>query len=185
MCSAVCSDLGEELTPEQLVLAMQGTANLYRSLRTELKTRMQTFEQYALAESLKVPAGLMTPSTTAGSPEGEVDEAEEAAVEAQLVALRKQIAAAKHEGRAMQAEVAELGRLVDDLGGKLKRLEAVPGSLAGKENLMEDMRVMADKGAALAVGCDQLDALRRQLDGAAAAGAGGASAQGPEEMSGE
>lgn len=143
-----------------MVAALQGTANLYQSLRTELNSRLQTFEQYALAESLKVPAGLMAPAATDADAGGEVDDAAEAAAEAALVDLRRKIAVAKEQGREMQAEEAELRCMIDDLGGKLQQLEAVPAALAGRDNLMDDIRAIAEGGVALEAGCAKLDTLR-------------------------
>jgi hypothetical protein len=168
-----------------MVVALQGTANLYQSLRVELNNRLQTFEQFALAESLKVPAGLMAPAAPAAGGEGEVDEAAEAEAEAALVELRRQIAAAKRQGREMAGEEAELRRLIDDLGGKLARLEAVPAALAGKDNLLEDIRAIADRGVALEAGCARLESLRGGQDAGAAAAPGGDGGADVEGMSGE
>jgi len=68
-CRALRAGLQHQLTPEQFTVLLTGTAGLYQDLRAELKNRMQTFEQYALAEILKIPPGLLAnPAELAGTP---------------------------------------------------------------------------------------------------------------------
>lgn len=159
--SALRTELQHRLTPEQLTCLLQGTAGLYQDLRTELKNRFETFEQYALAEILRIPPGLLATPVVADDPNAEVvTEEEEAAVDAELLALQKQIAAGKRRGRDTQAAIAEIDRLVDSLKAKLESLQAVPAVLGSKENLIEDIRAVTSKGVAVEAGCMKLDTLR-------------------------
>lgn len=138
----------DTLTPEQLAVLFQGTASAYQDLRTEVRRQLQAFEEYALEEILKVPAGLMV-SAADGSGTDEAEEVtaeEEAAVEAELRSLRQRIAASKRRTREKQAANAELERLMKDVQSRLNRLEPVPGALARKDEFIEDVKAMADKG---------------------------------------
>jgi hypothetical protein len=63
---AVREDLGETLTPEHFTSVLRGSAALYAGLRSQLDAQLEKFEQYALAEILKVPAGLLANTVGAG-----------------------------------------------------------------------------------------------------------------------
>ena len=146
----------------------------------ELKRQMQAFEEYALAEILKVPAGLMAdvpPSSSSaaaaggGATEEEVSPQEESAVEEQLQSLRQQIAASKRRARDMHAACAELDQLMAGAQQRMTTLAAVPAALAaggGRENLTVDAKAIVDKGAAVEAGCIALDRNRtKMVDGGA------------------
>ncbi len=130
---------------------------------------MQSFEEYALEEILKVPAGLMAdfPGTEAGGDgssgvdEPEITLEEEHALEEQLKTLRQEIAAAKRRTREMQSTCSELDRLMISTQNKVSKLESVPAALAGKENFTEDVKAITDKGAAVEAGCVALDTMYR------------------------
>ncbi len=148
---------------------------------------MQSFEEYALEEILKVPAGLMADfpgaeATGAGDGSGSgVDEPEmtleeEQALEEQLKTLRQAIAAAKRRTREIQSTCAELDRLMVSTQNKVTKLESVPGALAGKENFTEDVKAITDKGAAVEAGCVALDTMYRGEGSGAVAAAVAAAA---------
>lgn len=158
LCSALRGALEEQLTPEQLTAVLQGTAGLYQDLRAELRNRMQVFEEYALAEILKVPPGLLVDgigdaSTCDGD---EVKEEEEEAVEEALRSLRQQVAGSKRRIRDMQAAIAELDRLIAETASRLATLETVPAVLAGQDTIMDDVKKLAEKGTAIEAGCVKL-----------------------------
>lgn len=148
---------------------------------------MQSFEEYALEEILKVPAGLMAdfPGTeittgaggdssgSGGMDEPEMTLEEEVALEEQLKTLRQQIAAAKRRTREMQSTCSELDRLMISTQNKVNKLEIVPAALAGKENFTEDVKAIADKGAAVEAGCVALDTFYKvgEANGSGAAAA--------------
>ena len=166
------ASLQEDLTPEQFAVLFQGTAGLYQDLKMEIRRQMQSFEEYALEEILKVPAGLMadmpgTESATGGAggsdgiDEPEMTLEEEHALEEQLKTLRQHIAAAKRRTREMQSTCAELDRLMVSTQNKVSKLESVPAALAGKENFTEDVKAITDKGAAVEAGCVALDSMYR------------------------
>lgn len=189
--SALRTALQADLTPEQLTVLFQGTAGLYQDLRMELMRQMQAFEEYALEEILKVPVGLLPDvpgAENAAVPE--VSPEEEAAVEAQLKELRAAIAASKRKARDMQTAAAALERAMAGARDRLARLEAVPGALAGKENVTEEARALAERGAAVEASCAALGV----RVGGAAGGSGPAPPAGeadgtdtvpPEEMTGK
>jgi hypothetical protein len=89
----------------------------------------------------------------------EVDEAEEAAVEAELRQLRANIAAAKREchrlRRAAAAASTEARRVTD-----AEALEEVTAVLANKDNLLDDARIMAHTGKQLEAGRRELERLK-------------------------
>ena len=117
-------------------------------MRSEVRRQLQAFEEYALEEILKVPAGLMgtAPDGTTTDEAQDVDEAEETAAEEELKTLRRRIAASKRRTREMQAANLELDRLMMDVQNRMSKLEPVPGALARKDEFVEDVKAMADKG---------------------------------------
>jgi len=149
---------------------------------------MQSFEEYALEEILKVPAGLMAdlPDTTIGaggdgSGSGGIDEPEmtleeEQSLEEQLKTLRQQIAAAKRRTREMQSTCSELDRLMISTQNKVNKLESVPAALAGKEKFTEDVKAITDKGAAVEAGCVALDTIYKGGEGSGTGAAAAAAA---------
>jgi hypothetical protein len=158
--------LDDRLSPEQAMALLRGTAGLYQSLRMELRNRMQTFEQYALAEILKVPPGLLpteAPTSCNGCEEALTEEElsqRETETEAKLKSLRQDIAAAKRRTRDMNAAVAELDSLISSTQSQLADLQAVPTALAGQDGLEDEIQAIADKGVAVEAACMKLDALQ-------------------------
>lgn len=119
---------------------------------------MQVFEEYALAEILKVPPGLLVdgigdPSASEGE---EVKPEEEEAVEEALRSLRQQVAGNKRRIRDMQTTITELDRLIADTRSRLSTLETVPAVLAGQDTIMNDVKKLAEKGTAIESGCLKL-----------------------------
>lgn len=159
----------------------------------ELKRQMQAFEEYALEEILRVPVGLLPDAPDAdagGAAAPEVAPEEEAAVEAQLKELRAAIAGSKRRARDQQTAAAALDRAMAAARDRLAGLEAVPGALAGKENVTEEARALAERGAAVEAGCAALGS--RLAGGAAGAASPAGEAEGsgmeaipPEEMTGK
>lgn len=184
------ASLQEDLTPEQFAVLFQGTAGMYQDLKSEIRRQMQSFEEYALEEILKVPVGLMAdfPENEAstktggdGSGSGGLDDPEmtleeEQALEEQLKTLRQQITAAKRRTRDMQSTCLELDQLMISTQHKVNKLESVPAALAGKEKFTEDVKAITDKGAAVEAGCVALDTIYRGGEGAGAGAAVAAAA---------
>ncbi|PSC67215.1 hypothetical protein C2E20_9098 [Micractinium conductrix] len=158
------------LTPEQAAAALHGTSQLYLAIKEEVDTQLQKFEAYALETCLHVPAGLLVeqPSST-----GANEAVDEAAVDAELAALRRQIAAAKHQGRKMAGEVQQYDAALATYRSSLGCLAGVPGALQGKENsLADDSRALAAAGLALQESCAELEGLRALRNSGGASGAG-------------
>lgn len=162
--SALRRELASELSPEQLTVLLQGTAGLYQDLRVEIRKRLRTFEEYALAEILKLPPGLLA------DPEGlegridHIDEAEEASVDEELKLLQREVADMKQKGRDMQASMTMLDKLMEDLTKHVAELESVPNVLGSTETLVQDVRYVTEKSVAVEEGCMKLDALHGAVD---------------------
>lgn len=173
MDSTLRQQRGAVLTPEQQAAYHHGSGQLYLALRGEVDAQLQKFEAYALETCLHVPAGLLAAPSAAVDAEAAVDEAEEAAVDGQLQQLRQQIAAAKHQGRKLKADISHYDAELARYSGGMAGLQTVPAALAGKENSMaEDSRVLAAAGMQLEDSFRQLEGLRQQK-GAAERGGNG------------
>lgn len=92
----------------------------------------------------------------------DVDDAEDEATNAKLAELRKAITAAKTNIRTMHQEMSQLDQLMTTCSSHLEQLKAVPEVLASKENLMEDIKVIAEKGKQLEAGYLKLEQLRKE-----------------------
>lgn len=135
---------------------------------------MQTFEQYALAEILKVPPGLLAEPIAHDTTDAkDVTEEEEAAVDAELLSLQREIAAGKRLGRETHAAISKLDHLIQSLTHDVSKLETIPNVLASKENLINDLRTAVKKGAAVEATCAKLHVLQKNLSLASPAGGHG------------
>jgi len=159
LCSALRRELASELSPEQLTVLLQGTAGLYQDLRVEIRKRLRTFEEYALAEILKLPPGLLADPE---GPEGRIEpinDEEEASVDEELKLLQREVADVKQKGRDMQASMKMLDKLMEDLKKHVAELESVPNVLGSTETLVQDVKYVTEKSVAVEEGCMKLGAL--------------------------
>ena len=159
LCSALRRDLASELSPEQLTVLLQGTAGLYQDLRVEIRKRLRTFEEYALAEILKLPPGLLADPEGPGGRVDPVDDAEEASVDEELKLIQREVADMKLKGRDMQASMKMLDKLMEDLKKHVAELESVPNVLGSTETLVQDVKYVTEKSIAVEEGCMKLGAL--------------------------
>lgn len=158
--NALRTGLSDELSPEQLTILLQGTAGLYQDLRVEMKKRMKVFEEYALAEILKLPPGLLANPVGADIKEAPVDDEEERRVDEELKSMQLEIAESKQKGRDTRATIKFLEKLMKDVKQKLSELEAVPNVLGSTQTLEQDVEFITKKGSAIEDGCERLDALQ-------------------------
>lgn len=155
--------LAKELTPEQLTGLLQGTAGLYQDLRMEIKKRMKVFEEYALAEILQIPPGLLTNPVDIIDPHGDsssMNDEEEAKLDEELKRLQIEISEGKQRGRDIKATTQYLEMLLKDVRQKLVEFETVPNVLGSTQTLEKDVEYISSKGAAIEEGCKTLDSLQ-------------------------
>ena len=76
---------------EAFLHAVQGSAHLFSNLQAEIGKHMQRFEQTALRTSLRVPAGLVHPSSLPPALDVRHTPEDEVTADAQLVELRQRI----------------------------------------------------------------------------------------------
>jgi hypothetical protein len=163
-CSALRASLKDSLTPEQLTVLLQGTAGLYQDLRAEVKNRVQVFEEYALAEILRLPPGLLADLVDSGADRHdddqlEISEEEERKLDDTLTTLRQEIAARKRRTREINAAITALDARMKTTEARLAALRTVPSAVAGQgQGLLSDFKVIAERGAAVQVRCDALEA---------------------------
>ena len=152
--------LAQELSPEQLTGLLQGTAGLYQDLRMEIKKRMKVFEEYALAEILQIPPGLLANPVDTMDPSSSLNDEDEAKLDEELKSLQAEISESKQRGRDIKATTQYLEKLLQDVRQKLVELETVPNVLGSTETLEKDVEFISNKGAAIEEGCKTLDSLQ-------------------------
>lgn len=152
--------LAEELTPEQLTGLLQGTAGLYQDLRMEIKKRMKVFEEYALAEILQIPPGLLANPLDVLDSSTPLDEEEESKLDEELKNLQAEISESKQRGRDIKATTQYLEMLLNDVRQRLVDLETVPNVLGSTETLEKDVEYISNKSAAIEEGFRTLDSLQ-------------------------
>lgn len=158
------SSLKDSLTPEQLTVLLQGTAGLYQDLRAEVKNRVQVFEEYALAEILRLPPGLLADPVDSGPDKHddgqlEISKEEEEKLDDTLTTLRQEIAARKRRTREINAAITALDARMKTTEARLAALRAIPSAVAVQgQGLLSDFKVIAERGTAVQVHCDTLEA---------------------------
>lgn len=153
--------LAEELTPEQLTALLQGTAGLYQDLRMDIKKRMKVFEEYALAEILQIPPGLLAnPVDNVDPTSSSMNDEEENKLDEELKTLQLEISEGKQRGRDIKATTQYLEMLLKDVRQKLIELENVPNVVGSTETLEKDVQYISNKGAALEEGVRAIESLQ-------------------------
>ena len=147
---------------------LQGTAGIYQDLRMEIKKRMRVFEEYALAEILRLPPGLLADPSSLGSPDADtlgnanITDEEEQKIDEEMKALQLEIAEGKQRGRDVRATMQYLEMLVKDVKDKMAALETVPNVLGSTKALEKDVEFVVGKGTDVARGVGRLEALERE-----------------------
>ena len=175
---ALRQSLSKEVSPEQLTALLQGTAGLYQDLRMEIKKRMRVFEEYALAEILRLPPGLLAHPVVEGGGDvlenQDVTDEEERAIDEEMKALQLEISERKQRGRDVRATMQYLEMLVKDVKEKMSELETVPNVLGSTQTLERDVEYVTRTGEKVEEGIGRLEALQAlQAGEAGAAGASG------------
>ena len=133
-------------------------------MRAEVKNRVQVFEEYSLAEILRLPPGLLADLVDSGvdiHDDGQLDisEEEERKLDDTLTTLRQEIAARKRRTREINAAITALDARMKTTEARLAALRAVPSAVAGQgQGLLADFKVIAERGTAVQVHCDTLEA---------------------------
>ena len=154
----------------QLTALLQATAGVYQDLRMEIKKRMRVFEEYALAEILRLPPGLLAdPSSGLSSAELEAElaatEEEEESIDKEMKALQLEVSERKQRGRDIKATMKYLDVLVKDVKEKMKALETVPNVLGSTKALEKDVEFVVEKGGQVVRGMGRLEALEKAEGG--------------------
>ena len=104
-----------QLTPQQHAAAIQGVQALFLQLEAELQEQLAKFEQHAVEGCLHVPAGLLAQPASAAqaAAEEQVDEAEEAAGQAEYQRLRGELEATRQAAHQRQRQIRQLGGLLE------------------------------------------------------------------------
>lgn len=152
-------------------MLLQGTAGLYQDLRAEVKNRVQVFEEYALAEILRLPAGLLAEPVDSLSEQKdggqqEISVEEEQELDNKLASLRQEIAARKRRTREINTAITALDARIKTTEARLSALRAVPSAVVAQgHGLLSDFKVIGERGTAVRVHCDTLEGTIRESDG--------------------
>ena len=165
---ALRAGMGKDLSPEQLTALLQATAGVYQDLRMEIKKRMRVFEEYALAEILRLPPGLLADPSAMSGTEAEaealagVTEEEEKEIDAEMKRLQQEVSDEKQRGRDIKATTRYLELLVSDVKEKMRALDSVPNVLGpNSKSLEKDVEFVVEKGQHVLRGMSRLEALQR------------------------
>ena len=137
----------------------------------EIKKRMRVFEEYALAEILRLPPGLLADPSSLSSPDADmldnanITDEEEQKIDEEMKALQLEIAGSKQRGRDVRATMQYLEILVKDVKEKMAALETVPNVLGSTKALEKDVDFVVSKGTDVARGMGRLEALEREQGG--------------------
>jgi hypothetical protein len=152
----------------QLTALLHGTAGIYQDLRMEIKKRMRVFEEYALAEILRLPPGLLADPSSLSPPDADtldnanITDEEEQRIDEEMKALQLEIAESKQRGRDVRATMQYLEALIKDVKDKMAALETVPNVLGSTKALEKDVEFVVGKGADVARGMGRLEALQKE-----------------------
>jgi hypothetical protein len=140
---------------------------MYQDLRMEIKKRMRVFEEYALAEILRLPPGLLADPASLTNADLEllntnVTEEEEKEIDEEMKALQLEISGSKQRGRDIRATMQYLEMLVKDVKENMATLETVPNVLGSTKALEKDVEFVVGKGGEVARGMGRLDALEKE-----------------------
>ena len=133
----------------------------------EIKKRMRVFEEYALAEILRLPPGLLADPSSLSTPDADtlgnvnVTDEEEQKIDEEMKALQLDIAERKQRGRDVRATMQYLEILVKDVKDKMAALETVPNVLGSTKALEKDVEYVVGKGGEVARSMGKLDALAK------------------------
>lgn len=133
----------------------------------EIKRRMKIFEEYALAEILRLPPGLLADPSSLTTPDADtlgnvnVTDEEEQKIDEEMKALQLEIAESKQQGRDVRATMQYLEVLVKDVKEKMAALETVPNVLGSTKALEKDVEYVVGKGGEVARGMGKLEALEK------------------------
>ncbi|KAK9917003.1 hypothetical protein WJX75_009861 [Coccomyxa subellipsoidea] len=143
-------------------------ARLFLQVQADLGKHLQEFERTALRTSLSVPAGLILDKAAlaeGGRPRFTAED--EQRVDSQLAALRQEIQQARQARQDTAAQMAAIDREIRSYGDT-SQLAAITEAVAGKENLAEDARALAEKAIQLAALLPRVRAKQAQRDAAVA-----------------
>ncbi|EIE26869.1 hypothetical protein COCSUDRAFT_59376 [Coccomyxa subellipsoidea C-169] len=167
-----------QLKPFELLddIANAGSAHLFRQVQADLGKHLQEFERAGLRTSLSVPAGLILDQAALAEGGPKFTAEDEQRVDGQLATLRQEIQQARQARQDVEAQMAAIDREIKSYGDP-SQLAAITEAVAGKENLAEDARALAEKAVQLAALLPRVRAKQAQRDAAAADSAAAANSK--------